>query len=116
MEMGKVNVRDVRNHGGEVLDRVTAGEVVIVERSGKPVAQVTRLPLQSLSTAELVERSRHFPPMEADACRRDDCRDGPVPRPPVGHSQPQGLRRNRRARGHHPLSPVFEERLTRLFP
>ena len=69
--MGRVNVRDLRNHGGEVLDRVASGEVVIVERSGKPVAQLTRLPRQSLSTAELVERSRHLPPMDADALRRD---------------------------------------------
>ena len=69
--MGKVNVRDLRNHGGEVLDRVAAGEVVIVERSGKPVAQLTRLPLQSLSTAELVERFRKLPAVDANAMRRE---------------------------------------------
>ena len=69
--MGKVNVRDLRNHGGEVLDRVAAGEVVIVERSGKPVAQLTRLPLQGLSTAELVERFRKLPAVDANAMRQE---------------------------------------------
>lgn len=69
--MGTVNVRDLRNHGGEVLDRVAAGEVVIVERSGKPVAQLTRLPRPGLSTAELVERLRNLPPIDADAMRQE---------------------------------------------
>lgn len=66
-----MNVRDLRNHGGEVLDRVAAGEVVIVERSGKPVAQLTRLPRPGLSTAELVERFRKLPPVDADAMRQE---------------------------------------------
>ncbi|MGH3458181.1 type II toxin-antitoxin system Phd/YefM family antitoxin [Aeromicrobium sp.] len=69
--MGTVNVRELRNHGGEVLDRVAAGEVIIVERSGKPVAQLTRLPRPGLSTAELIERMRHLPPVDYDAMRRE---------------------------------------------
>lgn len=69
--MGTVNVRELRNHGGEVLDRVAAGEVIIVERSGRPVAQLTRLPQAELSTTELVEQARHLPPMDYEALRRD---------------------------------------------
>lgn len=69
--MGVVNVRELRNHGGEVLDRVAAGEVIIVERSGKPVAQLTRLPQKGLSTPELIERMRHLPAVDYAAMRRE---------------------------------------------
>lgn len=69
--MGTVNVRELRNHGGEVLDRVAAGEVIIVERSGKPVAQLIRIPGQGLSTAELIERAKRLPPVDYEAMRRE---------------------------------------------
>lgn len=69
--MGTVNVRELRNHGGEVLDRVAAGEVIIVERSGKPVAQLTRLPQKGLSTPELIEEVRRLPPVDYEAMRRE---------------------------------------------
>lgn len=69
--MGTVNVRDLRNHGGEVLDRVGAGETIIVERSGTPVAKLVPLPPVRLSAAELIEQYKRLPTIDADALRRD---------------------------------------------
>ncbi|MGB7163680.1 MAG: type II toxin-antitoxin system prevent-host-death family antitoxin, partial [Mycobacterium sp.] len=37
-------MRDLRNKGGEVLDRVERGECVIVTRDGRPVAELRPLP------------------------------------------------------------------------
>ena len=36
--MADVSVRELRNHGGDVIDRVQAGERIIITRSGHPVA------------------------------------------------------------------------------
>lgn len=69
--MGTVNVRDLRNHGGEVLDRVGAGETIIVERSGTPVAKLVPLPPVRLSARELIEQYQRLPKVDPDALRRD---------------------------------------------
>lgn len=69
--MGTVNVRDLRNHGGEVLDRVEAGERLTVIRSGRPVADLTPLPRKSPDPATLLERWRRLPHVDPDALRRD---------------------------------------------
>jgi prevent-host-death family protein len=42
--MAEVAIRDLRNHTGDVLRRVEAGESVIVTVSGRPVAQLVPLP------------------------------------------------------------------------
>jgi prevent-host-death family protein len=39
-----VTVRDLRNKGGEVLDRVERGERVIVTRDGRAIAELRPLP------------------------------------------------------------------------
>jgi antitoxin (DNA-binding transcriptional repressor) of toxin-antitoxin stability system len=38
--METVSVRELRNHGGEVLDRVARGAVVVVPRDGAEVAEL----------------------------------------------------------------------------
>ena len=70
-EMGTVNVRDLRNHGGEVLARVEAGEQVTVVRSGRPVAELTPLPRKSPDPATLLQRWRRLPHVDPAALRRD---------------------------------------------
>lgn len=69
--MASVNVRDLRNHGGDVLDRVLAGETLTVLRSGDPVAQLVPIPRPGPSPAELVRRRRNLPPVDLDSLRRD---------------------------------------------
>ena len=64
-------MRDLRNHGGEVLDRVEAGEHVTVTRDGKPVAELRPLLRRPLTAAALIERFRHLPPMDPVRFRDD---------------------------------------------
>jgi prevent-host-death family protein len=66
-----VTVRDLRNTGGEVLDRVERGESVIVTRDGRPIAELRPLPRRSAGPAELIERRKRLPRVDPDALRRD---------------------------------------------
>jgi tRNA(fMet)-specific endonuclease VapC len=52
-----VTVRELRNKGGEVLDRVARGESFVVTRDG-PVAEPSPLRRRSASPAELMTRRR----------------------------------------------------------
>ena len=63
--MAEASVRDLRNHGGEVLDRVLRGERVTVTRDGTPVAELRPLPGSRLGRDALVERFRTLPPVDA---------------------------------------------------
>ena len=69
--MESVSVRDLRNRGGEVLDRVQRGERVIVTRDGRAVAELRPLPRRSARAAELIERRKALPPVDIVALRRD---------------------------------------------
>ncbi len=69
--MSTVSVRELRNHGGEILDRVVRGESLIVTRDGAEVAVLSGLPRVSASPVELIARRRHLPPVDPDALRRD---------------------------------------------
>ena len=69
--MGAVNVRELRNHGGDVLDRVSAGETITVIRSGAAVAELRPLPRRGLSASELVARRRLLLPVDPSALRDD---------------------------------------------
>jgi prevent-host-death family protein len=69
--MNTVNVRELRNHGGEVLDRVTAGESLTVVRSGTAVAELRPIPQAGLNAAELMRRWRNLPPIDPAAFRSD---------------------------------------------
>lgn len=69
--MAEASVRDLRNKGGEVLDRVLAGERVTVTRDGRPVAELRPLPGARLGAPALVERFRRLPPLDPDRLRAD---------------------------------------------
>ena len=69
--MPSVTVRELRNKGGELLDRVARGEHVIVTRDGRPVAELRPLPRPSARPIELIERRRRLPRMDPEALRRD---------------------------------------------
>ena len=69
--MSEASIRELRNHGGEVVDRVRAGEVVTITRDGEPVAELRPLPRQPLSAAALVEQFRQLLPLDADRLRAD---------------------------------------------
>lgn len=68
--MAKVTIRELRNHGGEVVDRAARGEQITITRSGRPVAELR--PLRApLSADALVERWRRLPAMDLAALRDD---------------------------------------------
>lgn len=69
--MGETTVRDLCDHGDQILDRVAAGERVTVTRDGRPVARIEPLGRPPLSAAALVERFRRLPPVDAAALRAD---------------------------------------------
>lgn len=69
--MTEINVRELRNHGGEVLDRVARGESLTVTRSGRPVAQLRPLPQAGVSGATLLARWKRLPKVDPTALRAD---------------------------------------------
>jgi prevent-host-death family protein len=69
--MADVTIRELRNKGGEVVERVIAGEVLTVTRDGRPVARLVPLPVPGHSADALLERWRLLPPMDAASLRRD---------------------------------------------
>jgi prevent-host-death family protein len=66
-----VTIRDLRNHGGDVVDRVAAGESLVVTRSGEPVAQLIPFRRRGLDAATLLARWRHLPAVDAERLRAD---------------------------------------------
>jgi prevent-host-death family protein len=69
--MAGVTIRELRNHGGEVVDRVAAGERLTVTRDGRPVAELRPYRSAPLAAAELLRRWRRLPAVDA-ALLRDD--------------------------------------------
>jgi prevent-host-death family protein len=69
--MSDVSIRDLRNHGGDVVERAQRGERLTITRSGKPVAQLTALPPAGLPLDELRSRWSRLPRVDPDALRRD---------------------------------------------
>ncbi len=69
--MNQVSVRDLRNHGGEVLDRVLAGETLTVVKSGTPVAELRPLRSKPLTASVLIERWSRLPAIDVVALRSD---------------------------------------------
>lgn len=68
--MARVSVRELRNQGGKVLDRVQQGEQIIITRDGEDVAEL-RPVREGLSVEALIERRRHLPEMDPESLRRD---------------------------------------------
>ncbi|MBM9469385.1 type II toxin-antitoxin system Phd/YefM family antitoxin [Nakamurella leprariae] len=69
--MTSVSVRDLRNRGGDVIERVLHGESLTVTRDGTAVAELRPLRPAPVSTAELVRRRRHLPDVDPEALRSD---------------------------------------------
>jgi len=69
--VANVTIRDLRNHGREVIDRVLGGERLTVTRSGRPVAELRPLAPRGLDAATLLERWQRLPAVDAAQFRRD---------------------------------------------
>jgi antitoxin (DNA-binding transcriptional repressor) of toxin-antitoxin stability system len=69
--MAEVGVRDLRNHGGKILDRVAGGEALTVTRDGLAVAELRPLPRRPLPAAILLQRWHGLPPVDPMTLRAD---------------------------------------------
>ena len=69
--MNEVSVRDLRNYGGQILNRVEGGETMTITRDGSPVALLAPFPQPRLSAAALLESWKNVPRIDADSLRRD---------------------------------------------
>ncbi len=69
--MAEVTIRDLRNRGGDVVERAERGEQITITRAGKPVAELRALPQVALSADTLIDRWRRLPRLEPLAFRRD---------------------------------------------
>lgn len=66
-----MTIRDLRNRGGEIIDRIAAGGSAVVTRDGAPVAELHAVRPDPLRAASLVDRWRHVPRVDAARLRRD---------------------------------------------
>jgi prevent-host-death family protein len=66
-----VTVRELRNNGGEVIDRVLGGDTVVVTRDGHEVAELRPLRTRPLDAASLLGRWRHLPAIDPARFRDD---------------------------------------------
>jgi prevent-host-death family protein len=69
--MTNVTVRELRNDGGRILDRVASGEALVVTRDGTPVAELRPLRGSPLDAATLLDRWRHLPNVDPVRLRAD---------------------------------------------
>lgn len=69
--MADVSIRDLRNHGGEVVERAARGERITVTRAGTPVAELRGLGRSPLSAEVLLSRWERLPVVDSDALRAD---------------------------------------------
>ena len=78
--MEDVSIRELRNHGGEVIDRVAQGDRVTITRNGRPVAELSPLRRPPSGRDALINRRRSLPHVDPTAMRRqlDQLLDGSV--------------------------------------
>ena len=69
--MSEVTIRDLRNHGGEIVERASRGETLTVTRAGKPVAELHPLPRPPLDSASLLARWKRLPDLDPATLRAD---------------------------------------------
>jgi len=69
--MPEVSIRDLRNHAGDVINRVVAGERLTVTRDGHPVAELRPVGRPALPTSVLKRRWSQLPALDMAAFRRD---------------------------------------------
>ena len=69
--MGEVSIRELRNRGGEVIERVARGEHLLVTRDGHAVAELVPLGRPVVTASALVERWSRLPKIDVERLRAD---------------------------------------------
>jgi prevent-host-death family protein len=66
-----VSIRELRNQGGDVVDRAARGEQITITRAGRAVAELRAVSRVALSAETLLRRWRPLPQVDPVALRRD---------------------------------------------
>jgi antitoxin (DNA-binding transcriptional repressor) of toxin-antitoxin stability system len=69
--MAEVSIRELRNRGGEVVDRAIRGEEITITRSGRAVAELRAVPRSPLSAQALLTRWHRLPAVDPSGLRAD---------------------------------------------
>lgn len=69
--MADVSIRDLRNRGGEIVQRAQRGERLTITNAGTPVAELTGLPRPPVTLDELRRRREQLPPVDPAVLQRD---------------------------------------------
>jgi prevent-host-death family protein len=69
--MSNVTIRELRNHGGDVVDRAARGEQITITRGGKPVAELRPAAVPALTAEALLGRWRRLPRVDPARLRAD---------------------------------------------
>ena len=69
--MAEVTVRELRNEGGRVLDRVARGEWLTVTRDGRAIAELRPLSRLPLRAPALLDRWRCVTSIDGSRLRAD---------------------------------------------
>jgi antitoxin (DNA-binding transcriptional repressor) of toxin-antitoxin stability system len=69
--MKKVTMRELRNEGGAVIDRLGPGETVRVTNDGREVAELRKLGREPLTAEELIAHRKHLPDIDYAAMRAE---------------------------------------------
>lgn len=69
--MSTVSIRDLRNHGGEVIERVLRGESVTISKSGTPVAELVPIRARPLPAHVVIDRWKRLPAVDPEGLRAD---------------------------------------------
>ena len=67
--MDSISVREAREHMARVLERVRAGEEIMILRHGKPVARLIQPASESVSFRSRAALRDELPPMQETAKR-----------------------------------------------
>jgi antitoxin (DNA-binding transcriptional repressor) of toxin-antitoxin stability system len=69
--MTNVTIRELRNNGGEVVDRAARGEEITITRAGKPVAALRAIVADAIPADVLLTRWRRLPAVDPARLRAD---------------------------------------------
>lgn len=69
--MTEVTIRELRNHGGEVVDRVARGEDITITRDGHPVAELRPVSRPPLTAEILLTRWHRLPSVDYRTMRAE---------------------------------------------
>jgi len=69
--MVSLSIGQLRSHADEVIDRVAAGEQIIITRAGKPIAELGPLRRRPLASQVLLDRWRRLPPVDYASLRAE---------------------------------------------